>query len=253
MVTITTQTVYTTTIMSQYPIPISLPAPSQDSIPSLPERPTSVSTTSTLGSPFSPNPLSAPFTPSHLLEPPPQHLPTQQSKPSTIPAFPAVLDPTLLLSARQIKAEFFRRDRILARTIVGILAGRIELGILAPANGIGFPFSDKEQPKVFPPISEMWGNGRRRSRVVDLRDGIWRLGIMFIRIERGILKFFRLCTKIWRLGGLLWRNLISSRMIMGSISSIVCLCRIRRLTTLAVAFPSHGGRKIVWIAGLSSE
>jgi hypothetical protein len=33
---------------------------------------------------------------------------------------------------------------------VGILAGRIELGILAPANGIGFPFSDKEQPKVFP-------------------------------------------------------------------------------------------------------
>jgi len=76
---------------------------------------------------------------------------------------------------------------------------------------------------------------------------------MSIRIERGILKFFRLCTKIWRLGGLLWRNLISSRMIMGSISSIVSLCRIRRLTTLAVALPSHGGRKIVWIAGLSSD
>jgi len=153
MVTITTQTVYTTTIMSQYPIPISLPAPSQDSTPSLPERPTSVSTTSTVGSPFSPNPFSAPFTPSHLLvESPPQQPPIQQSKTSLNPAYPTVLDPTLLLSARQIKAEFFRRDRILARTIVGILAGRIELGILSPANGIGFPFSDKEQPKVHVPL-----------------------------------------------------------------------------------------------------
>src|SRR5277367_3306490 len=108
MVTITTQTVYTTTIMSQYPIPISLPVPSQDSTASLPERPISVSTTSTVGSPFSPNPFSAPFTPSHLLDSaippaPPQQTSAQQSKPATMPVFPAVLVPTLLLSARQLK------------------------------------------------------------------------------------------------------------------------------------------------------
>ena len=155
MVTITTQTVYTNSMMSQYPIPISLPAPSQDSSP---ERPTSVSTTSTIGSPFSPNPFSAPFIPSNFIEPPSQHSPTQQSKTSTMPVFPAVLDPTLLLSARQVKIEFLRRDRVLARTIVGILAGRIELGILSPANGIGFPFTDKEQAKVYFPGSEIWAD-----------------------------------------------------------------------------------------------
>lgn len=246
MVTITTQTVYTTTIMSQYPIPISLPAPSQDpnSFPSLPERPHSVSTTSTVGSPFSPNPFSAPFTPSHLLDsaiPATPQTSNQQSKPPTLPIYPVVLDPTLLLSARQIKAEFLRRDRVFARTIVGILAGRIELGILSPANGIGFPFSDKEQPKV-PPGFEVLVliHGRRRSRVVDRRDGISKLGSMFIRIGRGIRRCFCLCIKIWKLGGLLWRNLISSRMITGSMSSIVSPCRIRRHLSFFLSHRSCG-------------
>jgi hypothetical protein len=35
-----------------------------------------------------------------------------------------------------------------ARYIVAILAQRIELGILSPKNGIGFPFTDKEERKV---------------------------------------------------------------------------------------------------------
>jgi hypothetical protein len=58
------------------------------------------------------------------------------------------LDSNLLLSARKIKSEFQRRDIIFARLIVAILAQRIELGILAPANGIGFPFTEKDERRV---------------------------------------------------------------------------------------------------------
>jgi hypothetical protein len=65
-----------------------------------------------------------------------------------VPAFPCVLDSNLLLSARKIKSEFQRRDIIFARLIVAILAQRIELGILAPVNGIGFPFTEKDERKV---------------------------------------------------------------------------------------------------------
>ena len=127
--------------MSQY-IPIHLPLQSPQTSPSLPERPTSVSTSSTVGSPCSPNPYSASFTPSEL---PPSPL---QSEDVKAPIFPAVLDPNLLLSAQQIKSEFFRRDVIFARFIIAILAQRIELGILSPSNGIGFPFTDKDERKV---------------------------------------------------------------------------------------------------------
>jgi len=222
---------------------MSLPAPSQD--PTL-ERPTSVSTASTVGSPFSPQPFSAAFTSSNLIEPPQpphaQQTPTQQSKRPTIPVFPAVLDPTLLLSARQIKAEFLRRDRLLARTIVGILARRIELGILSPTNGIGFPFTDKEQSKVCLLRGEMIVDWRRRSRVVARRDGIWRLASMFIRIERDTQKFLPLCIRIWRSGDLLWRKLILSRMKMESISSIVSLCRIHRISLTRILIP-------LWLIG----
>jgi len=65
------------------------------------------------------------------------------------PAFPSVLDSNLYLSARKIKAEFQRRDIVFARLIVAILAQRIEMGILAPSNGIGFPFTEKDERRVY--------------------------------------------------------------------------------------------------------
>jgi hypothetical protein len=125
--------------MSQCPVPISLGLSlSNETSPTIqvPERPASVSSASTIGTPASPNLYSALFFPGQLLSP---------------PVFPAVLDPTLLLSARKIKAEFLRRDILFARLIIGILAPRIELGILPPPNGIGFPFTDKDERKVSPP------------------------------------------------------------------------------------------------------
>lgn len=142
MVITITQTVFKKTTMSQY-IPIHLPLQSPQTPPGLPERPTSVSTSSTVGSSYSPDPYSASFTPKTELPP---SLP--QSEDVKVPIFPAVLDSNLLLSARQIKSEFFRRDVIFARFIIAILAQRIELGILSPSNGIGFPFTDKDERKV---------------------------------------------------------------------------------------------------------
>lgn len=145
VITITTHSICTTT-MSQY-IPIHLPLPSPQSSPVLPERPTSVSTTSTIGSPFSPNPYSTSFTPTPPSPPSPSQ--SEQQQVTVVPSiFPAVLDPNLHLSARKIKSEFNRRDFLLARYIVSILAQRIELGILSPSNGIGFPFTDKDERKV---------------------------------------------------------------------------------------------------------
>jgi hypothetical protein len=129
----------TTVIMSQYSIPVHLPFPSELS-PPIPERPISVSTTSTIGVPLSPGPYT---TPSSQNQTPPI-----QSEGMTSPVFPAVLDSNLLLSARKVKAEFLRRDIEFARLIVAILAQRIELGILSPTNGIGFPFTDKDERKV---------------------------------------------------------------------------------------------------------
>ena len=131
-------TFYTTTPMSQYPISVHLPFPSERSPHSLPERPASVCTSSTIGTPLSPHPYSLPATQNTL----------SRSQELIPPAFPAVLDSNLLLSARKIKAEFLRRDTSFARLIVTILAQRIELGILAPANGIGFPFTDNDTRKV---------------------------------------------------------------------------------------------------------
>lgn len=142
MVITIAQTVFKTTTMAQY-IPIHIPLQSPQTPPSLPERPTSVSTSSTVGSPYSSDPYSASFTATTELPPCPP-----QSEDVKGPHFPAVLDPNLLLSARQIKSEFFRRDIIFARFIVAILAQRIELGILSPSNGIGFPFTDKDERRV---------------------------------------------------------------------------------------------------------
>jgi hypothetical protein len=141
MVITITQTVFKTTTMAQY-IPIHLPLQSPQTPPSLPERSTSVSTSSTVGSPYSSDSYSASFTATELPTCPPQ------SEDVKGPHFSAVLDPNLLLSARQIKSEFFRRDIIFARFIVAILAQRIELGILSPSNGIGFPFTDKDERRV---------------------------------------------------------------------------------------------------------
>jgi hypothetical protein len=136
--------------MSQY-IPIHLPLQSLQTPPPLPERPISVSTSSTVGSPCSPNPYSASFIPTAELPPSPP-----QSEDVKVPIFPEVLDPNLLLSARQIKSEFLRRDTIFARFIVAILAQRIELGILSPSNGIGFPFTNKDERKVRPSSDGVW-------------------------------------------------------------------------------------------------
>ena len=144
MVITITQTVFRTT-MAQY-IPIHLPLQSPQTSPSPPERPTSVSTISTVGSSCSPNSRSASFIPTTELHPSPP-----QSEDVKVPIFPAVLDPNLRLSARQIKSEYFRRDVVFARLIVAILAQRIELGILSPSNGIGFPFTDKDERKVMLP------------------------------------------------------------------------------------------------------
>jgi hypothetical protein len=52
-----------------------------------------------------------------------------------------------------MRYEFERRDVMFAKYIVAVLAQRIELGILSPKNGIGFPFTDKEERKVRPPFS----------------------------------------------------------------------------------------------------
>jgi hypothetical protein len=68
----------------------------------------------------------------------------------TTPVSQGVLDASLSLSARQIKYEFLRRDQLFARLVVGILAARIELGLLSPVNGIGFPFTDTDERKVSP-------------------------------------------------------------------------------------------------------
>lgn len=140
IIAITTHAICMTTTMSQY-IPIHLPLPSLEPTPAFPERPTSVSTTTTVGSHCSPNPYSTSCTPIQLPTSP-------QSDEVQVPIFPAVLDPNLHLSARKIRSEFNRRDFILARFIVSILAQRIELGILSPTNGIGFPFTDKNERKV---------------------------------------------------------------------------------------------------------
>ena len=131
-------------IMSQYPISVHLPFPSEVSSPSIPERPTSVSTTSTIGTPLSPNPYPSPRLTGQLK--------TSSTGEVTTPVFPAVLDSNLHLSARKIIAEFQRRDIAFARLIVGILAQRIELGILSPTNGIGFPFTDNDIRKVASPF-----------------------------------------------------------------------------------------------------
>ena len=74
--------------------------------------------------------------------------PPSQTEELTTPVFPALLDLSLSLSAHKIKAKSLRRHFAFARLIIGILAQRIELGILSPKNGIGFPFTDKEERKV---------------------------------------------------------------------------------------------------------
>jgi hypothetical protein len=71
---------------------------------------------------------------------------------SPVAVFHTLLDPNLTLSASKMRYEFERRDVTFARYIVAILAQRIELGILSPKNGIGFPFTDKEERKVRSPI-----------------------------------------------------------------------------------------------------
>lgn len=124
-------------------VSVRLPIASQQPVSIVPERPTSVSTASTVGSPFSPNPYSAPFSPC-------QSSPSQ-TEDDIAPGIPSLLDPNLSLSARKVKTEFLRRDFAFARLIVAILAQRIEMGILSPPNGIGFPFTDKEDRKVYMP------------------------------------------------------------------------------------------------------
>jgi len=64
------------------------------------------------------------------------------------PVLPGILDPELQLNARSVRLEFLRRDVIFAKLIVSILAQRIELGILSPSIGVGFPFTDKEDRKA---------------------------------------------------------------------------------------------------------
>jgi hypothetical protein len=118
----------------QYPIHIPIP---QRRCSSPPNRPVSVSTNSTLGSPFSSSPVSSLYF----------DIPSQPEV-LTTPVFPALLDATLPLSAREIKSEFLLRDQIFARLVISILAGRIEMGLLSPVNGIGFPFTDNDVNKV---------------------------------------------------------------------------------------------------------
>ena len=141
LITIILETFQSTTTMSHYSIPVHLPILSQS--PNLPESPTSVSTSTTVGSPFSMHLYSSVMNTS---EPPPSTL--SQSQEVAPPAFPGVLDGNLLLSARKVRSEFLRRDLVFARLIVAILAQRIELGFLSPSNGIGFPFNERDERKV---------------------------------------------------------------------------------------------------------
>ena len=145
LIAIHTVSIYTSEPMSQYQIPIHLPLPSpSQSSSTLPERSSSVSTVSTVGSPFSQTPSSH-----HSAVGNPGHLRSTSPSQELAPAFPSVLDSNLYLSARKIKAEFQRRDIVFARLIVAILAQRIEMGILAPSNGIGFPFTEKDERRVY--------------------------------------------------------------------------------------------------------
>jgi hypothetical protein len=118
-------------------IPIHLPTPSQqESNTRHLERPASVSTASTLGSPMAPLCYSATTSPSRI---------SSRTQQGTSPALPGILDPQLSLNAHSLKLEFLRRDVIFARLIVAILAQRLEMGILSPYAGIGFPFTDKDK------------------------------------------------------------------------------------------------------------
>jgi hypothetical protein len=160
------RTSYTPETMSQYHIPIHLPLPSPSSNPAtLPERSSSVSTISTIGSPFSQTP--AP----HLVATLPSQLHSPSPSQELTPTFPSVLDSNLYLSARKLKSEFHRRDINFARLIVAILAQRIEMGILAPVNGIGFPFTEKDERRV-----NFWNDGLTLEIMQVFRMGC-RVGI----------------------------------------------------------------------------
>lgn len=128
-------------IFASMSIPVHLPVPSQqEAMPGHAERPVSVSTISTLGSPLVPQPYAVSRSPQL----------SSRSQGVMSPALPGILDPQLHLTARSVKLEFLRRDVTFARLIVSILAQRIELGILSPSTGVGFPFTDKEDRKASP-------------------------------------------------------------------------------------------------------
>src|SRR5256885_1627541 len=158
--------------MSQYHIPIHLPLLSPSPNPStLPDRSNSVSTASTIGSPFSQTPKHNPISgPSQLQSPSPSQ--------ELAPVFPSVLDSNLHLSARKIKSEFQRRDIIFARLIVAILAQRIEMAILAPVNGIGFPFTEKDERRV-----RLLNNGINFRNLAGLQDGTRSWDSMYMDIR----------------------------------------------------------------------
>ena len=215
----------TMTTISPY-IPIQLPSHTPESPQARPQRPQSVSTNSTL-------PSSVPTSPFSLLPSSPVQLPPSTPASSSAPAsllpspvsiFNTLLDPNLTLSARKMRAEFMRRDILFARYIVAILAQRIDLGILSPKNGIGFPFTDKDEPKAKPlgfllalvPVSTLTSRS-----LAGRAGGIWSWGLMCILTERGILRCLHLRPRIWRSEGLLWISLSLRRMGMGFTSSTV--------------------------------
>ena len=143
----------TMTTLSPY-IPIHLPSHTPESPHARPERPQSVSTNSTLPSSLPTSPFTL-LASSSVQLPPSTPAPSSSAPASLLPGpgsiFNTLLDPNLTLSAGKMRTEFMRRDILFARYIVAILAQRIDLGILSPKNGIGFPFTDKDERKANPP------------------------------------------------------------------------------------------------------
>ena len=197
--------------MAQY-IPIHIPLQSPQTPPSLPERPTSVSTSSTVGSPYSSDPYSASFTATTELPPCPP-----QSEDVKVPTSQQSL----------IQISFYLHDKSNLNSFVAISFSHVsssqsslkELNweFFLPPTELVFHLPTRMNERC---VCHLMGSDFCRNRV-GLLDGIWNWDLMFIRIGRGILKFLRLHIKIWKSGGLLWINLISNKMKMGFISSIV--------------------------------
>ena len=89
------------------------------------------------------------------------------------------------------------------------------MAILAPVNGIGFPFTEKDERRV-----RLLNNGINFRNLAGLQDGTRSWDSMYMDIRRGILMSLLSLVKIWRFEDLSSRNLRLSQMTMGYISSI---------------------------------